>query len=82
MERVEKTCVNKSLWAPESLQEEKKWIESSITEYFDGKHLQPFVVSENFKFIISSTVDRILKIFDSTDTCKDEDWSGIDDDFE
>ena len=29
-----------------------------------------------------STVDRILKLFDSTDTCKDEDWSGIDDDFE
>ena len=28
------------------------------------------------------TVDTILKIFDSTDTCKDEDWSGIDDDFE
>ena len=54
----------------------------TIKEYFDGKHLQPFVASEKFKCILSSTVDRILKIFDATDTCKDEDWSGIDDDFE
>ena len=53
-----------------------------LFSYFDGKHSQPFVVSDNFKFIISSTVDRILKIYDSPDTCKDEDWSGIDDDFE
>ena len=82
MDRVEKTCVNKCLWTPDSLDQEKTWIESGIDEYFEGKHLQPFVVSENFKFMISSTVDRILRIFDSSDTCKDEDWSGIDDDFE
>ena len=58
-----------------------EWIESAIDEYFEGKHLQPFVVSENFKFIISSTVDTLLKLYDATDTCKDEDWNGIDDDF-
>ena len=32
--------------------------------------------------IISSTVDRLLRIYDTSDTCKDEDWSEIDDDFE
>ena len=69
------------LQTPDSLEQEKKWIESAIEEYFERKHLQPFVVSENFKFVISSTIDRLLKIYDSTDTCKDEDWSGIDDAF-
>ena len=73
--------MNKCLWVPDTLKQEKEWIESAIDEYFEGKHLQPFVVSENFKFIVSSTVDRLLKLYDATDTCKDEDWSGIDDDF-
>ena len=41
-----------------------------------------FHMINDFKFVISSTVDRLLKIFDASDTCKDEDWSGIDDDFE
>ena len=61
------------------MEEEREWIDWSIDEYFDEKHLAPFVVSENFKYTVSSTVDKLLKIFDKRDTCDGEDFTGIDD---
>ena len=79
MLRLEKHCVNKSLWKPRDMHEEKNWMMGCIKEYFDGKHLSPFVLSPNFKFVVSSTVDRLLGLTDKRDTCEEENWDRIDD---
>ena len=56
-----------------------------VKEDGKGKNKSSYTLWDYFincKFIISSTVDRLLRIYDTSDTCKDEDGSGIDDDFE
>ena len=79
IERLEKHCVNKSEWKPESIEIEDQWISTCIEEYRAGKHLPPFVVSSNFKYLVSSTIDKLLKEAPDEDACKDFDLSKIDD---
>ena len=81
MDRLEKQCINKSLWKPDTIQQEKEWIMECVSEYFQRGHFKPFVMSKNFKYEVSSSVDKVLGNNDKRRTCEQAgfDLNGIDD---
>ena len=41
--------------------------------------VQSIITSKLYKYIVSSTVDRLIGLTDTQDTCAGEDFDGIDD---